>query len=323
MFAWLYALHRSKFYSARRAKLLGGAVRAFFVALALCLVVGGLAFRTARADVGESTLSLGRDLLPLSDLVESGKQVLINGESVFVSSTIVSDSVSDVLDRFEAHCLDNVGVIGDAWGKLADLSAKGTGTSETDRARWRKLGTVRAGNRREGSVICLARGEHSPPDLVTALGEFKRTQDLGSIGKLRYVYATKQPTGTQVLAAWTESHFHFNAIAVDGTEDAPGVDSNAIPRPEHARRLLSAGISGTPYAVRVYTSTDSGEAVRAAYDRQMHERGFQRIGAPQDDWRGYLRGGAYIGVGTASKNGATTVSIAEMGAAPSSPREIR
>jgi len=323
MIIWLYALHRKKPYTEKRAKMVGGFARAFLVALGLTGAMGVLAFRTARADVGETTTKLGRDLLPLSDLIESGKEVMLNGESIFVSSNVVSEDVASVLDRFESHCLDNAGVIGDAWGKLADLTPNAAKMPEAERARWRKLGTVRAGNNKEGSVICLARGENSPEDLTTALVEFRRTEDLGSIGKLRYAYATRRNGQTHVLAAWTESHFRFSSVLAEGKEDAPGSDSNAIPRPENAKRLLSAGISGTPYAVRVYTSSETGESIRAMYDKEMHERGFKRIGTPEDDWRGYLRGGVYIGLGTAPKNGTTTVSIAEMGAAPSSPRDIR
>jgi hypothetical protein len=182
------------------------------------------------------------------------------------------------------------------------------------------LGTQRAGDDDEGVVLCLVGSQSSGRELAAAFESFARTSDLGALGKMRYAYATRTASGTHVLAAWTGEHFAFGALAPAGAGDAPGTDSPLVPRPRGARRLLSAEVARSSYAVRVYQSTQTAEQTIAGYDDAMNASGFQRLADEQRPGeRGYLRGGLVVIVTVERHGDGAVASVAELGANDTTP----
>jgi hypothetical protein len=286
----------------KRGWKLGGIARVFAYAITMTVVLGLFAARQAQADTAEAARGLGRDLVALSDVLAEGQTLSINGERMHVASNMIAASPKTLLDRFQKNCEENPSVL----GREFDGASKGMV----------KLGTMRSGDDDEGVVLCVVASEGAAHDIPTALDRFARTQDLGEIGKMRYFYAKKIGDRTQVLTAWTDDRFSFRALAPEGDGDAPGADSLVVPRPEGARRLLSAEVSGTSYAVRVYAVPGAPAAVIGSYDATMKARGFQRVhDAKKPNERAYVSGGLVITMVADAANDAsgTTLSFAELG----------
>src|SRR5262245_55643576 len=92
------------FLLAAARRKIAGVLRAGAYLTVAFAVLGALAARKARADVAEAAIGVGREIVKLEDTDYKTKQVLINGESVFVSTAGTDLPVKTVLDRFEASC---------------------------------------------------------------------------------------------------------------------------------------------------------------------------------------------------------------------------
>lgn len=308
---YLRLWRRSKPYDPRTGKRVGGIRRVIAYGLTVSLIVGLGAMKKAQADGAEAMKGLSRDLLALRDVLGDGKELRINGESVHAAVTPTTRSVKETLDDFERHCEENPGVLRRGWSEL--LSVPGVPKAVPVENGTVKMGTFRSGDDKEGIVLCIARGDGSPKDLATAFDEFSRTQDLGALGKMRYVYARSVPNGgAQVMTAWTDDHFSFNALAATNG-DAPGSDSLVVPRLPSSQRILTAEVQGTSYAVRIYEVPGSVPQVLARYDTLMKERGFVPIKEDSRGERGYLLGGLFITMVAQPSDKGVTLSFAELG----------
>lgn len=289
---YLRMWRRSKAYDPRTGKRIGGVRRVIAYGIVMSLVIGLVALKKAEASSAEAIKGLSRDLLSLKDVLGDGSSLRINGETVHVAVTPTKGSVKETLDRVENNCKENAGVLG-------SLSA----------------GIARSGNDDEGAVVCIVRSESSPKDLAAALQEFSRTQDLGAIGKMRYVYAKRIPKGgAQLMTAWTDERFSFNALSPSSAGgDAPGADSAIVPRLPGSRRLLTAEVQGTSYAVRIYSVPGSVAEVLARYDTLMKERGFVPLRGDPRGERGYLLDGLLVTMVAEAAESGVTVSFAELG----------
>src|SRR5262249_50372133 len=90
-----------------------------FLAGVLVIVLLGFAGR-GRGEVGEKMMSLGRELLPLADLLHGVQRVRINGELVYFTSTVSDQPIEMLLDRFEQHCQENTGGLAEEFNALPD-----------------------------------------------------------------------------------------------------------------------------------------------------------------------------------------------------------
>jgi hypothetical protein len=295
-----------------------GAYLAFaFVVLAV------LALFRARASAGEAALSLGRELAQLGDVMTSTKQLVINGQTLFVSTASTDLEVDVVLDRFEEMCAEHATAVGE---ELARLS-----TSEksalTHGSRARGLGILRTQEGDdEGTVACFANDEGGGAGaILSRVRELLRTGDLAALGRLRYVYATHTKrggaaaphTGTHVITVWADGPIRLGEM-FPASGDATGSDSDLAPRPRDAKRLLSAQVTGEPYAVRVYDSALSSEAYFGEVTSEMDRAGWTHVAAPgTDNARGFLRGdGVEVVVSTAQQDDRMLVTILELGRGP-------
>jgi hypothetical protein len=275
------------------------------------VVVGILALRSMRASAQEAQLALGRELAQLGDLATSKNQLVINGQTMFVTTAGTEQPVGVVLDRFEALCSEHSAAIGEEIARLTDVQK----AAITQGVSSRGLGILRKETSEEGTVACFANDDGGGAAAVLARTKaFLASGDLSKLGRLRYVYASKTAHGTHVVSVWAEGPVVLGEM-FPKAGDAAGSDSDLAPRPRDARRLLTAQVTGAPYAVRVYDTALSRATYLAETTDAMDRAGWVHVIPPQNgDARGFLRGdGVEVVVTTAEQEDRTLVTIVEMG----------
>jgi hypothetical protein len=97
---------------------------------------------------------------------------------------------------------------------------------------------------------------------------------------MRYIYAEESEGTTLFVAFWTEGEFKvLDMFPPEG--DAPGRDIDGVPRPPHARRILSAWEEGEPQSITVYDgSPQDPDGLEAWYREQMPEEGWHPLELP-------------------------------------------
>jgi len=286
-----------------------GARRRLAAYVALLLAVACVwAFRSARAEMAQLSLQLGRDLLPLSDLLTERARVDINGERIWVASALSPQPIREILDRFESYCRGE-GVSGHTWG---------SGASATDKLSVSKLvdvGVLRSEDGAEGAVFCLPGGAEKRDPFPRRLGEFLRTKDLGQLGRVRYAYIRRERGMSQVLTLWSDEHLRLDKM-VGMADEEPGFDNPDLPRPIRSRRIVSATIDGTPYGARGYVSQADPKDVLAAYSDAMVSRGFRAATTADPLTLGFLRDGSLVTIRADRRAEGTVIGVAEMGVDP-------
>lgn len=289
-------------------------------------IVGGLAgfclARAAAARIDEAVEHFGESLLRKlgPNVIGQTQQVIVNGQPVFFSSTVTDRSVAVTLDELQRHCdsvaspaLSSIEALPPATqreilGGLDSAQQLGTGRYETD-------------DHALGQVACIAH----PQDGATLEQAIERglrfldTGDLSELGDARY-FVVRQVEGglTHVISIWTEGHFDLLGMFPDDG-DAPGSDSDALPRPPSARRNFTGIVPERPYAVRMYESRETREAILQHYDRQMAAAGWvERPTSEGDELRELTRAFsrkdsvAFV-ILDAARDGTTPVTLVELG----------
>ena len=297
----------------KRAKARAG-LRVLGYVAAIGVVTCSIGFHQARAEMKDHSLDIGRSMQPLKDLLREPHKVNLSGETAWMSTGMVHQSVKEVLDRFETHCHEN-GVTGE-WNKSPEIPADKIDIGKLDLSVMRDdKGT------NEGSVVCFVKGENTPDGLLSKVNSFVKTRDLESLGHLRYAYASSDASGTYVMAMWTDGPFKMDRL-VPKPGYEPGSDDPNLPRPANSLRMGSADIEGTTYGTHTYVSTDSPLDVTKTYEKDMIARGFLGIRPPVDqpDGPGELRVFrkdtvivSYKAAPSKNVKGKTIVAVAEMG----------
>jgi hypothetical protein len=255
----------------------GGWFRVIGYCAVLSVFTGAFQLRHARAEVADQSVVVGRRIMSVVDTTTADvTKVMLNGETIFVGSSLSDESPSTVLTRYAQHCEANAAQSPEEWKKLADADSKNipsvTGQGAT---------VTRGGDgSEEGTVLCFTRTAGSRASLSDAVTNFAQTGELGALGSLRYVYAKKTGTGgTHILAAWTLDSFNIKKLAPEGTEDVRGEDFKELPlaRPDHSQRILSARVDGMPYGINIYESDQEPAAVAAAFDQKLIKQGWIAI----------------------------------------------
>lgn len=293
-----------------KARIAGVARVGGFLAVA-SLGIGMFATHSAKADMAKATIKFGREVAPLA--LEGANEVRINGQSFFLREGQSSAPVKDILDEFEDRCKKQKGALGELWAQVPEkVEFQGQSMLLPNSMR---AGVLRADEGAgEGAVMCLVKGERSSGSMTESFTNFAKSQDLGDLGKLRYVYAQGSKNGkTRVVTAWTEDSFSFKAIgAPDG--DPPGGDTS-LPKPEGARRFMNAEVVGTPFGIRLYEVQQSPQEVVAFYDKWAAAGNFRGLAPehPVAEMRAYFRDNTQVLV-TANKSekGTTVLSISEV-----------
>ncbi len=315
MFVLLLKAWSKKRSGSRRLQRVKGVMRAALVLAVMTTAISLIGARRARAELAQVGLRVGKDLMPLVDVLGGASKVSLNGQKILIKYDGSTKPVREVLDAAEAACRE-----GGVRAPSHDTRAKDL---ETAILRVADFGVMRTGDDREGLVLCFAKGEGTPDDLRTQIDELQKTGDLGSLGKMRYVYARRDGDATAVLAAITDDSFSIGAFEANPETDAPGSDDPALPRPKRSVRFLSAELEGTPYATRGYRTRLPEDEVRADFDRGMVERGFTALAIDAKSGlrtNAYLKDGVMVTFATVKdRSGDTLVSIGSLGADPRPP----
>jgi hypothetical protein len=239
------------------------------------LVFSAYSVKVARAEMQNTTLTLGREMAQLaSPKNHDVTPITLNGQHIYLGSSISDEEPSAVLDRYEGICKADPGQPARGWTEVEKLN----GGPVENAPELGKTGFMRSGDNREGTVLCFVRGENTGATVQESFANFMQTGELGALGKLRYVYARKTANGhTHVLTAWTESKFNFAEMMPEEGKDAPGADFAEVPRVPNGVRALSASAEGLPYGINVYKTPDAPAKTLAFYDDTMVKAG----------WRGY------------------------------------
>lgn len=296
----------------RSARLLRVVAYAAVVMCSLC----AFGVHSARGAVGERSLTLGRELDKMRQLLGTTKAVELNGQRMLLSTAVVESDVKNTLDRFEQLCVEGPHALARA---LDNMPAARAASAHIPLAR--RLGILRSDDAKDGIIACIVhRGEQARP-LTELVDEVARTLDIGLLGDFFYVYVrdASKPGKTQshVITSWTRGAFR-PADMFPTTGDAPGSDSAHAARPQSARRVLSGLAIDAPYALRIYETDETAKAALAAFDVSMALRGWERMpdaGGPQTT-HVYAHGSGITAMATAGRvHGAkkTVLSLVEMG----------
>lgn len=328
MFVLLLSAWSKKKKASKTLERVKGLMRATVVVGVLVTVVSLVAAGRARAEMAQTGMRVGKDLMPLVNVLGGASTISLNGQKIIMKYDGTKLPVKDVLDAAEEACR-NGGVRAGTFDPTAPAGAATENAKPKDIEsaflRVADLGVMRGGDDREGLVLCFAKGSQTRESLSEQLEELQKNGDLGSLGKMRYVYARKDGEGTAVLAAVTDDSFKLDALrpAPDGA-DTEGSDDPTLPRPKSSVRFLSAVIEGTPYATRGYRTTASEDDVRADFDKGMVARGFTTLEIElKDGMKGnaYLKDGVMVTFNASKdKSGATLVSVGSLGADDRSKR---
>ena len=280
-----------------------------------------MAARALRAEVGEASRALGRQLIDLPDVSGAAEVIQLNGARMQHARVTTSASVATVLDRFEEHCNANPGPLAEV---LDEVVAEHPAVFEKKNALKGSFrhAVVRHETESDGVLICFVdertTGLAGINDVLKALAE---TGDLAVLGQFRYVFAERRKDGrTKVVSMRNEGSLNVSRM-FPTTGDADGTDSRILPRPPDARRTLSASAEGMPYALRTYDSGKSRAELQAFYGAWMKAGGW--IQAAEVKGQGataYFRPDGYqVFLTLMEEGGRTYATLIEAGALTSSP----
>ncbi|HEX4514819.1 MAG TPA: hypothetical protein VH054_14825 [Polyangiaceae bacterium] len=304
-----------------------GTLRVMAYGLVVTAGLGALTVRNAVASAEDEGLRVGRQLEEMSDLLQSGTEFRLNNQRVFLASANTDETVSRVLDRFEANCVEHHAFDAMAWQALVNEKSKTPNNTGT------KFGVIRKedSNKGDGMVMCFT-SEKGPRDFFKAIEEFDKTGNLSDLGDVRYVHAAPHKSidrktnsthnSTFVQTMWTEGSFNIRSLTgpEDGS-DSPGNDFVSLPRPINSTRRFTADAVGTPYGARVYESKSAPQEVLTDYDTRMFADNWIGVSNPTTPlpngtlghWYTKLETGEQAAIAIDGKNGRTMVGVASMG----------
>jgi hypothetical protein len=265
----------------RSARSLLGGVRVALYLSGVSLVVLAAASRVALARIGDGVVRVGDELDQVADMLGDPKTIFLNGAAIRVTTAFTTQSPREVLDRYEAICRAHPQLLAramdDVPGALkAEVDKKGL-VAGVNWQRVLDVGIARKDTADAGGLACMM--DERPAtlrDVTARIEKFQSEGDLSELGRFRYVRVKATAGGTHVRTVWADGPVPTLKM-FPRTGDAAGFDSEIVPRPPNARRLISATSTQVPFSVHTYESTDSEKALRAFYDAEMTARGWKPL----------------------------------------------
>jgi hypothetical protein len=231
-----------------------------------------LGARAVRADIGELGLAAGRQLSQLEDLTGDAEVLLVNGARFHHATSYTTQSVSNVLDRFERECERNPGMLAQG---LRAVPPEAMSRLEGQFPRSSRNAIIRDESESGGMLVCFVGAKPGTlHELRMRLQHFSKTRDLAEFGNLRYTYVARKGDRSRVITLWTDSKLDLGRM-FPASGDAAGSDSKLAPRPPNSRRTFTAGAVGLPFSLRIYETTQTEQQIQEFYDRALSPRGFE------------------------------------------------
>jgi len=224
-----------------------GLFRVFGLATVLLVGATGFTLHRAEAHLNESLRGFGEQLAAIDGFVPNTapRQLFVNGLEVKVVALSTGLGVKDALDRFQSTCHAVANI--DLPATLQQKFQEPQGEQDALPA-----GVIRQAAQNEGFLACLDIGAGTDAEgLLGRLTEFGKTQNLKSLGQMRYALARRKADTTSLLLLWTEGDAKLSEL-FPAQGDAPGRELADVPRPEGGRRLLSAVEEGMPFGLATY-----------------------------------------------------------------------
>lgn len=255
--------------------------QASLIALFVGVVAAGWVYHRARAQVSETLMSLGEQMMHYADArtQDAPRDLVLNGETIRFSSGTAERSASEVLDFFEERCAESDGGLPEQVRALHEARPDLI-DAPPDRGM-----ALREDNGKRGYVACIDFGSAIGfAELGERIARFGRSGDVGDLGKMRYVfveeYEHRGTPRTHFVAMWTTGSFNL-ARMFPKEGDAPGLDIEGVARPRTGRRVLTGFERGHPYVMSVYeTREDEGE-LELFYRRALEREGFRVLTVDQ------------------------------------------
>ena len=245
-------------------------LRVIGLALLLLGIVTGVALRQAEAHFKEVLSGFGQQLASLGSFSPhtSPRKLFVNGLDIRIETVSTPLGISEALDRFRGlcHSAGDIDLPAEVRRNLESGSREGSLDSAA---------IVRQESETDGYLGCLdIGGDTTAEGVVAHLLEFGRTQNLRSLGQLRYAMARRHDSTTTLVVLWTEGDAKLNELFPNDA-DAPGRDLDGVPRPDQARRFLSAYEEKLPYGFVAYRVEGRPlPAVVASYETLLEGRGW-------------------------------------------------
>jgi hypothetical protein len=279
--------------------------------------------RALYASGQEAALSLGGQLVELSDLLGEHEGLRLNGVNFRHAIAHSERSPEQVLDRIQAYCDSQGGLLRDVLAELESRDRRAFAEVAPPGALRR--GVVRRDGNDRGVVICFTdSGPQSLSGMAPALSLLLRATDPRELGELLYSYAERGPNGrTRVVTLWTRGGLDLAAM-FPAEGDAAGDDSRLAPRPPEARRILSASAEGQPFGVRSYESERPEREVAAFYAEWAKKQRWTPVSSDAETGAtAYLRDdGVQLFLSLHEQDGRTWVTLTEAGGARSAAAAV-
>ena len=235
--------------------------------LFLGLAASGFSVYRARAQLSESLMNLGADMLRYegAEHQQAPRTLVLNGQPIHVATGHTRHPIDQVLDYYETRCNEHDGRLGE------QLEAALERTSNFTTVNTKLLdATLRQEDDEHGFVACVdsGEGELSIPSFVERMQAFMQSMDLSDVGNLRYVYAQQNEDATTFITVWVEGSLDLGAM-FPAAGDAPGEDLVNVPRPVRSRRIFSTQEWGKDKKILMYETDEPRASVEAFYKREM------------------------------------------------------
>jgi hypothetical protein len=259
--------------------LLARLTRATVTSFVVLVCFGTIASRRVYAEVNDSALHFGDQLLRLHETPISGDvggdfyRLHVNGQPIDIASGTTSRSSTFMLDYFERQCREHADGMKDQFVSLQTTLDQDTLPAGEG---YKGLGTLRSERGPRGFVVCFAEGRSvSDADKAERVTQAAKTTDLSRLGDMRYVVVEDIGQGSHIVAAWTHGSFDLGKI-FPKEGDVPGVDISTAPRPAGSRRVLSASADGAPFGLIAYEATGGEEQVTAGVGAALAKAGWTK-----------------------------------------------
>lgn len=261
-------------------RLLPKLARVSGVLLVLAGVVVGLRMHRARAELRETFMSMGAEMLryEFANPQLPPQKYQINGQTFWLNTGNTERPVEEVLDWFEVRCMDHDGGLGEQLEETLETADVEVDSRLLDP-------TIRESEAgRRGFVACLDPGPQTLgiEDVAARVQSFMNTLRLSDIGDFRFAYVKKGRRKTIFITLWTEGTIDLGAMFAEGG-DVPGADVPGVPRPRGFRRILSVLPDEQPQSITMYQGEGSKAQVQAFYKEQMPLRGWRRVELTQEE----------------------------------------
>jgi hypothetical protein len=256
-----------------------GLLRLALYVICVAAVSGLWLVHRAHAELSRRALSLGREIaltLPPQTRQTGTTALRVNGQDASLNSTVVSEPIDLVLDRFEGLCASQSGAIQQ---QLHDAIRKGAKLPKPE-----TFGIFRSERgQREATAACFSRtGRGGLTSLINDMGRALETGDLAQLGQFRYVFAriAQDKKSSHVITVWSRGALNVAQMFPEHG-DAPGADLAPGARPPNSTRVLSAETMHHEMNAVLYESASDAESALDAYGSSLVEAGYGSVLSPK------------------------------------------